>query len=70
MSEDDVCSFMGCKHPRKSHTFNGRCDEKKAFYNEVLYGYEQPLIYKTCLCTWSEPIPAKSGRRVKDNPQS
>lgn len=64
-----TCAAMGCKHPRESHD-QGRCMEKKAYYNEHLYGFDQPLIYKVCGCDWSEPIPATSGRRVKDNPQS
>lgn len=68
--DTDTCGSMGCKHPRKSHTEWGKCSEKKAFYNEVLYGYEQPLIYKTCLCPWVEPGSLLKRRPVKDNPQA
>lgn len=71
MSEDPdtICAGMGCKHPRKAHTEWGRCSTKRAFYNEVLYGYEQPLIYKTCMCPWMEPLPP-ARYKVRDAPQS
>lgn len=66
----DPCHDMGCKHPRASHETWGRCTERRAYYNERLYGYDQPVIYRTCDCSEWKPSTYLTPRAVTDGPQA
>jgi hypothetical protein len=68
MTDDQPCADIGCRHPRSSHEPWGRCSERRAYYNEQIHGYDQPVIHRICDCPeWRPPV---SLRSVRDEPQA